>query len=174
MICRLNTRRCWAGISFLWKMAAESRLSAVYKSNLCASITNDGLTLQPLACSRLRDSVEKSFSKKKCGKRAGAGERPAASPIFLAATAPFPSRARLIFALLVLIRPHYTIWEPGTGYSTTGNSNAVGENNHFSVLAVQYTHSLASPFFLAPISLTSACYAGYKLLCTLAILPLRS
>ena len=25
-------------------------------------------------------------------------------------------RARLIFAFLVLIRPHYTIWEPGTGY----------------------------------------------------------
>ena len=24
-------------------------------------------------------------------------------------------RSRLIFALLVLIRPHYTIWEPGTG-----------------------------------------------------------
>ena len=29
---------------------------------------------------------------------------------------PFPSCARLIFALVVLIRPHYTIWEPGTGY----------------------------------------------------------
>ena len=40
-----------------------------------------------LACSRLRDSGEKSFSKKKCEKRAGAGE----------------SSARLIFALLVLI-----------------------------------------------------------------------
>ena len=26
---------------------------------------------------------------------------------------PFPSRARLIFALLVLIRSHYTIWGPG-------------------------------------------------------------
>ena len=25
-----------------------------------------------------------------------------------------PSRTRLIFALRVLIRPHYTIWEPGT------------------------------------------------------------
>ena len=25
---------------------------------------------------------------------------------------PFPSRARLIFALLVLIRSHYTLWEP--------------------------------------------------------------
>ena len=40
-----------------------------------------------LACSRLRDSGEKSFSKKKCEKRAGAG----------------------VFALLVVIRPHYTI-----------------------------------------------------------------
>ena len=29
---------------------------------------------------------------------------------------PFPSRARLIFALLVLTRSHYTIWEPGTCY----------------------------------------------------------
>ena len=29
---------------------------------------------------------------------------------------PFPSRARLIFALLFLVRPHYTIWEPSTGY----------------------------------------------------------
>ena len=43
---------------------------------------------QTLACSRLRDSGEKSFSKKKCEKRAGAGERQGA------ATAPFPkSRA---------------------------------------------------------------------------------
>ena len=50
-----------------------------------------------LACSRLRDSGEKSFSKKKCEKLAGA------------VPPPFPSRVRLIFALLVLIRPHYTI-----------------------------------------------------------------
>ena len=47
-------------------------------------------------CSRLRDSGEKSFGKRKCEKRAGEPS--------------FPSRARLIFALLVLIRPHYTIW----------------------------------------------------------------
>ena len=40
-----------------------------------------------VACSRLRDSGEKSFSEKKCEKRAGAGER--LSPIFPAATAPF-------------------------------------------------------------------------------------
>ena len=39
-----------------------------------------------LACSRLRDGGEKSFSKKKCEKRAGAGKR---HPIFPAATAPF-------------------------------------------------------------------------------------
>ena len=46
-----------------------------------------------VACSRLRDSGEKSFSKKKCEKRAGAGERPGSLPflaIFLAATTPFP------------------------------------------------------------------------------------
>ena len=39
---------------------------------------------QTLACSRLRDSGEKSFSKKKCEKRVGAGERQGV------ATAPFP------------------------------------------------------------------------------------
>ena len=46
-----------------------------------------------VACSRLRDSGEKSFSKKKCEKRAGAGERPGSLPFlatFLAATTPFP------------------------------------------------------------------------------------
>ena len=69
-----------------------------------------------IACSRLRDnsgeksdSGEKSFSKKKWENRAGAGAPPPPPP-------PFPSRRRFIFALLVLIRPHYTIWEPGTGY----------------------------------------------------------
>ena len=69
-----------------------------------------------LACSRLRDGGEKSFSeKKKCKKRAGAGKGQGA-------TAPF-----LIFALLVLIRPHYTIWEPGTGWKRVRevNSNKV-------------------------------------------------
>ena len=70
-----------------------------------------------LACFRLRDSGEKSFSKKKCKKRAGAGERQPPPP-----PPPFPSRARLIFALLVLIRPHYTIREPGTGYSSLFSS----------------------------------------------------
>ena len=35
---------------------------------------------------------------------------------------PFLSRARLIFALHVLIRPNYTIWEPGTDYC---NQNVV-------------------------------------------------
>ena len=56
-----------------------------------------------LACSRLRDGGGKSFSNKKCKKRGGWGEHP------------FPSGARLIFALLVLIRSYDTIWEPGTG-----------------------------------------------------------
>ena len=52
-----------------------------------------------VACSRLRDGGGKSFSSKKCEKRAGA----------------VPSRARLIFALLLFVRSHYTIREPGTG-----------------------------------------------------------
>ena len=63
----------------------------------------------PLACSWLRDSGEKSFSKKKCEKRAGAGERQHA------ATAPFPKSRASYFRFARLIRPHYTIWEPGTG-----------------------------------------------------------
>ena len=58
-----------------------------------------------LACSRLRDSGEKSFSKKKREKtRVGWGET-----FFSPTPPPFPSRTRLIFALLVLIHPHYTI-----------------------------------------------------------------
>ena len=73
-------------------------------------------SLEILACSRLRDSGEKSFRWKEMRKtRGGWGET-----FFSPSLPPFPSRARLIFALLVLIRPHYTIWEPGTGY---GNSD---------------------------------------------------
>ena len=37
---------------------------------------------------------------------------------------PFPSRARLIFALLVLIRPHYAIREPGTGYTVPSSQTS--------------------------------------------------
>ena len=49
--------------------------------------------------------------KKKCEKRAEAGERQGGGSLsfFSPPLPPFPSRARLIFALLVLIRPHYTI-----------------------------------------------------------------
>ena len=53
-----------------------------------------------LACSRLRDGGEIRSVKKKCKKRAGAGEGQGATP---------PPHPFLIFALLVLIRPHYTI-----------------------------------------------------------------
>ena len=70
-------------------------------------------SVYPLACSRLRDGGGKSFRKKKCKKRAGAGERQGSAfslPFFPPPPPPFPSRARLIFALLVLIRSHYTIW----------------------------------------------------------------
>ena len=56
-----------------------------------------------VACSRLQDSGEKSFSKKKWEKRAGA------------ATAPFPKSRASYFRFAPLIRPHYTIWEPDTG-----------------------------------------------------------
>ena len=64
-----------------------------------------------LACSRLRDGGEKSFSNTKCEKR---HHRPLSQVV------------RLIFALLVLIRSHYTIWEPGTGYLLARNSAGKG------------------------------------------------
>ena len=73
---------------------------------LCAS---RGLVV---ACSRLQDGGGKSFSNKKCKKRAGAGERQGGGvslPFFPPPPHPFPSRARLIFALLVLIRSYDTI-----------------------------------------------------------------
>ena len=59
-----------------------------------------------LACSRLPESGEKSFSKKKCEKRAETGER---QPFFPPPLPPLPSRPRPIFALLLLKRPHFTI-----------------------------------------------------------------
>ena len=40
-----------------------------------------------IACSRLRDSGEKSFCKKKCEKRAGAGERQGGGPVRIFLTA---------------------------------------------------------------------------------------
>ena len=49
-----------------------------------------------LACSRLRDGGGKSFSNKKCEKRAGAGERQL-SAIFPVATAPFPKSCASYF-----------------------------------------------------------------------------
>ena len=68
------------------------------------------------ACSRLRDGGGKSFSNKKCEKRAkvggrggGGGERGDRAAFLPPPTPPFPSRARLIFAWLVFIRSHYTI-----------------------------------------------------------------
>ena len=69
------------------KMAAYGGSQRLYKeSSLLSKMTHE-VCISKLACSRLRDGG-----------------------------APFPSHARLIFALLVLIRSHYTIWEPGTGY----------------------------------------------------------
>ena len=51
-----------------------------------------------LACSMLRDSGGKSFSKKKCEKRAGARERQGGIfPIFPAVTAPFPKSCTSYF-----------------------------------------------------------------------------
>ena len=60
-----------------------------------------------IACSRLRDGGGSRSVIRNAKNARGLGrDRP---------PPPFPSRARLIFALLVLIRSHYTIWEPGTG-----------------------------------------------------------
>ena len=55
-----------------------------------------------LACSRLRDSGEKSFSKKKCKKRAGAGERQgggASLSHFSGRHRPLSQVARVLFSL---------------------------------------------------------------------------
>ena len=69
-----------------------------------------------VACSRLRDWVVKSRSVKRNEKNARElGRDGAASPIFPAATAPFPKSRASYFRFTRLIRPHYTIWEPGTG-----------------------------------------------------------
>ena len=73
--------------------------SLIRKLSVRRRIKKPTAARKELACSRLRDGGEKSFSekKKKCKKRAGPGERQGA-------TSPF-----LIFAVLVLIRPHSTI-----------------------------------------------------------------
>ena len=50
-------------------------------------------------------------SRSKIRKRAGAGERRGPPP-----PAPFAKSHASYFRFARLIRPHYTIWEPGTGY----------------------------------------------------------
>ena len=67
-----------------------------------------------MACSRLRDGGEKSFSKKNYEKRARAVERQ--GNIFPAATAPFRKSRESYFYFARFNTSHYTIWEPGTGY----------------------------------------------------------
>ena len=79
--------------------------SLIYSHLHQTSLLYKGFIIR-LTCSRLRDSGEKSFSKGNAKNAGGWGERP------------FPSCACLTFALLVSIRPHYTIGEPGTGYYT--------------------------------------------------------
>ena len=69
-----------------------------------------------LVCYRLQDSGEESFNKKDGVKRNAKNARGLTltltltlSPSFPPPPPHFPGRARLIFALLVLIRPHYII-----------------------------------------------------------------
>ena len=62
-------------------------------------VENESLT--EIACSRLRDSGESVKSRSKIRKRAGAGERRGGGAFFPPPPSPLPSRARLIFALLV-------------------------------------------------------------------------
>ena len=49
-----------------------------------------------IACSRLRDSGEKSFSKKNCEKRAGAGERQGVSPAGGESSPGFPGEKKFL------------------------------------------------------------------------------
>ena len=79
-----------------------------------------------VACSRLQDGGERSISQKKCGKRGGGPFPP-----------PFPSRARLIFALLVLKRPHYTIW-------SLAQAKASDVNNHIAEHQLQGRRNIKS------------------------------
>ena len=65
------------------------------------------LNTSVLACSRLRDSGEKSFSKKKWEKRAGAGERLIFALLVYTSPLNYLSRAHLIFAFLVYTSPLY-------------------------------------------------------------------
>ena len=57
-------------------------------------------------------------------------------------TRPFPSRARLIFALLVLIHSHYTIWEPGTGYSGSGECSQGHSRAWVQLVVVRSMHHI--------------------------------
>ena len=98
---------------FFWHQSEARTAATVWNWSGIRS----GKTSSPVACSRLRDGGEKSFSNKKCEKRAGAGERH-----FSRRHRPLSQVVRLIFALLVLIRSHKTIWEPGTGYVPRGSS----------------------------------------------------
>ena len=61
---------------------------------------------KPIACSRLRDG---GGSRSVIRNARGLGRDRAALPFFPPPSPPFPSRPRLTFALLVLIRSHYTI-----------------------------------------------------------------
>ena len=92
-----------------------------------ASCSRVLLSKHLLGCARLRDGGGKSFSNKNCEKRArvGRGDRAA---FFPPPPPPFPSRERLIFALLVLIRSHYTIWEPGTCWLVISSSKMIQDS----------------------------------------------
>ena len=56
-----------------YKERLTTTLNYTYRN---LEIACNKLSTVKLACSRRRNSGEKSFSKKKCGKRVGAGERP--------------------------------------------------------------------------------------------------
>ena len=79
-----------------------------------------------IACSRLRDGGEKSFSKKKCENRARAVERQGG--IFPAATAPFCKSRVSYFALLILIRP--TILSESLAQATQFRAKCLNLHGH--------------------------------------------
>ena len=87
---------------------------------------------------------------------------------------PFPSCACLIFALLVSIRPHYTIGEPGTGYNTAkkrtfscGTNAGKSERARWTHLAHSVSQSertirLSARGFIRIIGTHSYCHYNYK------------
>jgi len=116
----------------LWRRSLCSNLPGILTLKKCIELFSYASTAyvvaSALACSRLRDSCEKSFNKKKCEKRAGA-------PIFLSATAPFPKSrasyfrfARFNTSALYYLRAWHRLHRPSFLFDCFVNISATCKN----------------------------------------------